>query len=95
MMITSKAGQEKVMERRLCLRTPSSTKVRLYFNGHGRMEGHLCDFSQSGVSISLDKKYLMPDAGDIIFMLAENMDEPYTMKTVRSSNSELALIFED
>lgn len=83
------------MERRLCSRTPSKTKVRLYFNGYGRMEGRLCDFSQGGVSVSLDKKYRMPKAGDIIFMLADNMDEPYTMKTVRCNDMELALIFED
>lgn len=87
--------QEKVMERRLCNRTPSNTRVRLYFNGHGRMEGRLRDFSQGGVYISLDKKYQMPQAGDSLFMLAENMDEPYAMKTVRSNNGELALMFDD
>lgn len=83
------------MERRLFSRIPSQTKVRLYFNGHGRMEGRLCDFSQSGVYVSLDKKYLMPEAGDTIFLLAENMDEPYTMETVRCSSMELALMFKD
>lgn len=83
------------MERRLYSRVPSTTKVRLYFNGHGRMEGRLCDFSQNGVFVSLDKKYHLPDTGDIIFMLAENMDEPYTMETVRRSNMELALVFKD
>ena len=83
------------MERRLCTRTPSNTRVRLYFNGHGRMEGRLRDFSQGGVYISLDKKYEMPKAGDNVFMLAANMDEPYTMKAVRCNSRELALMFED
>ncbi|MEJ2141858.1 MAG: PilZ domain-containing protein [Gammaproteobacteria bacterium] len=83
------------MERRICTRTPSQTKVRLYFNGHGHMEGRLRDFSQGGVFIRLDKKYQMPQAGETIFLLADNMDEPYTMITVRSNNRELALMFSD
>lgn len=83
------------MERRLKSRIPSQTKVRLYFNGHGRMDGRLSDFSQSGVSVSLDKKYHMPQAGDIIFLLADNMDEPYTMEAVRCNKTELALIFKE
>lgn len=83
------------MERRIHTRTPSQTKVRLYFNGHGRMEGKLRDFSQSGVFIRLEKKYHMPQVGDTIFLLADNMDEPYAMITVRCNNRELALMFND
>ena len=83
------------MERRLQSRVPSQTKVRLYFNGHGRMEGRLRDFSQGGVFISLDKKYQLPEAGDVVFMLADNMDEPYTMTTVRSKKRKLALMFNE
>lgn len=83
------------MERRECSRTPSNTKVRLYYNGNGRMEGRLCDFSQGGVYVSLDRRYQMPETGVTIFMLAENMDEPYTMKTVRCNKRELALMFSD
>jgi hypothetical protein len=59
------------------------------------MEGRLRDFSQGGVFIRLDKKYQMPQAGETIFLLADNMDEPYTMITVRSNNRELALMFSD
>lgn len=83
------------MERRMQTRTPSQTKVRLYFNGNGRMEGRLNDFSQGGVYISLDKHYHMPEKGEVVFLLADNMDEPYTMTTVRSSKNELALMFKD
>ena len=83
------------MERRLQSRVPSQTKVRLYFNVHGRMEGRLSDFSQGGVFIHLDKKYQLPESGDIVVMLADNMDEPYTMTAVRSKKRKLALMFND
>lgn len=83
------------MERRLNSRTPSNTKVRLYYNGHGRLDGRLRDFSQSGVYICLDKKYAVPTVGEKIVMLAENMDEPYTMEAVRIDSMELALVFKD
>ena len=83
------------MDRRIQNRIPSHTKVRLYFNGNGRMDGRLNDFSQGGVYVCLDRQYHMPEEGDIVFMLAENMDEPYTMEAVRCDKKEIALIFKD
>jgi hypothetical protein len=83
------------MERRLHSRINSKTKVRLYCNGHGRIDGHLSDFSQSGISVKLDSQCPLPQMGDVIFMLADNMDEPYSMTVVRCDNQEWALMFND
>ena len=81
------------MERRLNPRVPSQTRVKLYFNGNGRIKAHLNDFSQGGVAITLDEHSHLPEANEIIFMLADNMDEPYSMKMVRGDNRDWVLSF--
>ena len=81
------------MERRLDPRISSQTKVKLYFNGSGRINARLNDFSQGGVAITLDEYSQSPEVDEVIFMLADNMDEAYSMKVVRCDNLEWVLSF--
>ena len=82
-----------IMERRLYPRTPAQTRVRLYFNGSGRIRAHLNDFSQGGVAVTIDEYAHAPDRNDTIFMLADNMDEAFSMRMVRFNNREWVLGF--
>lgn len=81
------------MEHRLNPRIPTQTRVKLYFNGSGRIKAHLNDFSQGGVAITLDESSHAPETNDVIFMLADNMDEAYSMKVVRCDNRDWVLSF--
>lgn len=81
------------MDRRVNSRIPAQTKVKLYFNGSGRIKAHLNDFSQGGVAITLDESSHAPETNDVIFMLADNMDEAYSMKAVRCDSRDWVLSF--
>lgn len=81
------------MDRRLNPRIASNTRVILYFNGSGRIKAQLNDFSQGGVSVTLDDFFQAPDLNDTVFMLADNMDEPYSMQVVRCYEMEWVLSF--
>ena len=81
------------MERRLNLRIPAQTRVLLYFNGNGGIKARLNDFSQGGVAMTLDEYSHVPDINDIVFMLADNMDEAYSMKVVRCDKRDWVLSF--
>jgi len=71
-----------MMERRLNPRISTQTGVNLYFNGHGRINAQLRDFSQGGVAVILNEDADAPEKNDVIFMLAENMDIAYPMKVI-------------
>lgn len=83
------------MERRLNPRISSHTRVKLYFNGSGRVQAHLHDFSQGGVAIILDTDSSIPADDDVIYMLADNMDEAYIMKLLRCQRRHWVLGFAD
>lgn len=81
------------MDRRLNPRIASQTRVKLYFNGQSRINAHLTDFSQGGVSVTLDQFSRAPGINEVIFMLPDNMDEAYSMKVLRCDEMEWVLSF--
>ena len=82
------------MENRNHVRLVSSMTVVLYVEGHGRYKGVLQDVSQSGVAVNLTQ--VSEDCftiGDAIFMLADNMDEAFSMEIVRVDGGVIGLRF--
>ena len=82
------------MENRNHKRLVSSMPVILYANGYGRVKGKLQDVSQSGVAVSLplNTDHLFT-TGEAIFMLADNMDEAFSMEIIRIESCVIGLKF--
>lgn len=82
------------MENRNHERLNSSMSVLLYVDGHGRVKGILQDVSQSGVAVSLPENsdHLFTE-GEAVFMLADNMDEAYSMEIIRITSCTIGLKF--
>lgn len=82
------------MDNRDHARLVSSLPVLLYVDGHGRVKGILQDVSQSGVAVSLPNNtcHLFTE-GEAIFMLADNMDEAFSMEIIRISQQVIGLRF--
>ncbi|MFO7604152.1 MAG: PilZ domain-containing protein [Gammaproteobacteria bacterium] len=82
------------MENRNHVRLVSAMTVVLYVDGHGRHKGVLQDVSQGGVAVSLlQRGEDCFNTGDAIFMLADNMDEAFTMEIVRVDGDVIGLRF--
>ena len=84
------------MENRNHVRLVSSMPVLLYVDGHGRVKGTIQDVSQGGVAVSLLQQvdHLFSE-GDVIFMLADNMDEAFSVEIIRVEYSVIGLKFID
>lgn len=82
------------MENRNHRRLVSSMSVLLYVDGHGRVKGILQDVSQGGVAVSLPEntEHLFTQ-GEAIFMLADNMDEAFSMEIIRVTSTLIGLKF--
>lgn len=82
------------MENRNHARLASSMPVLLYVDGHGRVKGTIQDVSQGGVAVSLLQQldHLFTE-GEVIFMLADNMDEAYSMEIIRVVSRVIGLKF--
>ena len=82
------------MDNRSAERLVSSMPVLLYVDGHGRVKGTIQDVSQSGVAVSLLQNlgYLFSE-GDVIFMLADNMDEAFSVEIIRVNKKVVGLKF--
>jgi len=82
------------MDNRSGERLVSSMPVLLYVDGHGRIKGTIQDVSQSGVAVSLLQNlgHLFTE-GDVIFMLADNMDEAFSVEIIRIVSNVVGLKF--
>ena len=82
------------MDNRSAERLVSSMPVLLYVDGHGRVKGTIQNVSQSGIAVNLLQNlgHLFIE-GEVIFMLADNMDEAFSVEIVRITNNVVGLKF--
>ena len=83
------------MERREHERLTSCLGANIYIDGHGKLRGQIRDVSQSGVSIILEQQITISSPESIIFLLADGMDQAYSLKFLRYEENIIALTFID